>query len=604
LTDAIEPLTARRRNLVIALSAAVAVTRLFAVSHSMWDWDEALFCSALRHYDVASHHPHPPGFPLFFALANLARLVIRDDFHALRAISVISSFFVFPATFAVARSLRMHFRACVIAASLFAFLPNVWFWGGTAFSDMLALVTSLAGIALLLRDDEQRWTYIAGCVLFAATMLVRVQNVLLLWPWALATWRRVRSGRVHDAFAGTALIVVLVAIGYGIAAKLTGFEPYIQGVLWHQHYVATVDGSLNPSRIPMRYLLHDFAIDPFESRSASAAMALFAVVALLRPRRRHLDAALTFLPNFFLAWFLLNPTGISRLSLGYITLNALLAGDGIVVAGYFLARRARTAGRERVALALQALFAAVIIGRYVIWVRAGLHEVHTTDSPPVQAMRWIRANVPHGGKIYMARGLEPFTDYFLQRDYNVVPVDDGFDPTTAPLEANTYYAADRPSPVAQAMNFRRPRKRLWALFNRRYFEASVVPVGGWMKFAAGWYDAEEGADGDRWRWMGGESHTLLQPFGCRAALGVTFTLPLDAEPAPVVTIALDGRVIDRFVPRAADVERTYLVPSRSATSDELVLSVDHVMNPARLHHGDDSRDLGLQLHRLVWKAAP
>jgi hypothetical protein len=154
------------------------------------------------------------------------------------------------------------------------------------------------------------------------------------------------------------------------------------------------------------------------------------------------------------------------------------------------------------------------------------------------------------------------------------------------------------------MNFRRPRKRLWALFNRRYFEASVVPVGGWMKFAAGWYDAEEGADGDRWRWMGGESHTLLQPFGCRAALGVTFTLPLDAEPAPVVTIALDGRVIDRFVPRAADVERTYLVPSRSATSDELVLSVDHVMNPARLHHGDDSRDLGLQLHRLVWKAAP
>src|SRR3954465_8780767 len=99
----IEPLTRRQRTFVVARGLFVALTRLYAISHSMWDWDEALFATALHHYDVSQHHPHPPGFPLFFALAKLARIFITDDFHALRAISVVSSLLMFPAIFALAR---------------------------------------------------------------------------------------------------------------------------------------------------------------------------------------------------------------------------------------------------------------------------------------------------------------------------------------------------------------------------------------------------------------------------------------------------------------------------------------------------------------------
>src|SRR4051794_15568243 len=96
----IEPLTQRQRTAVIALGFFVALTRLYAISHSLWDWDEALFATALHHYDVSQHHPHPPGFPLFFALAKLARIFIHHDFHALRAVSVASSLLMFPAIFA------------------------------------------------------------------------------------------------------------------------------------------------------------------------------------------------------------------------------------------------------------------------------------------------------------------------------------------------------------------------------------------------------------------------------------------------------------------------------------------------------------------------
>ncbi len=600
---AIEPLTSRQRTCVIALGLFVALTRLYAISHSLWDWDEALFASALHHYDVSQHHPHPPGFPLFFALARFARIFIDDDFHALRAISVASSLLLFPAIFALARSLRFRFRTCITAATLFCFLPNVWYWGGTGFTDELALVTSLAGAAFLLRDDRKRSTYILGCIFFAATMLVRAQNVLLAWPWMVASWRRWKTGDRRDVFAGTALIIVLVLTGYGIAAELTGVDDFIAATKEHQYYVATVDGALNPVRKPMQLLLHDFLFDPFESRSASTAMFVFALLAFCRPRRAQLDIVLTFEPNFLLAWFFLNATGISRLSLGYIAANALLAADGMDVAATFITSRLQAVPRERLAIALQTVFAAIIVGRYVFWVRPALREVRHTDSPPVQAMRWIREHVPPGGSIYAAQGLEPFGAYFLP-DYKVIDVPGNFDPSTVHAEKNAVYVADRPSFEAQAVNFRRSHTRLWALFNRRYFEASVLPMAGWIKFGAGWYGQEEGDEGKEWRWMGAESHTLLGPLAHRARLEFGATFPLQAEPPPTVTVTLDGRVIDRFVPKQADVQRLYVVDSRSGAPDELVFSVDHVMNPSRSHTGNDPRDLGMQLHRILWKSAP
>src|SRR5688500_15714173 len=59
-----------RRAIVIA-TAVVAFTRLLALARGPWDWDEMLFLLGLRDYDVALHHPHPPGFPLFVLAAKL-----------------------------------------------------------------------------------------------------------------------------------------------------------------------------------------------------------------------------------------------------------------------------------------------------------------------------------------------------------------------------------------------------------------------------------------------------------------------------------------------------------------------------------------------------
>src|SRR5437763_2654394 len=115
LTLPLSPLTARQRTAFGLLALVCAATRFLAMARSLWDWDEALFCLGMRAYDVTSHHPHPPGFPVYIALGKLVRLLLHDDFRSLQAINLVAGMLVFPAVFMLARELRMRFATAAIA---------------------------------------------------------------------------------------------------------------------------------------------------------------------------------------------------------------------------------------------------------------------------------------------------------------------------------------------------------------------------------------------------------------------------------------------------------------------------------------------------------
>ena len=140
LTQPPPALTPRQRLAFWALASICAATRFLAMARSLWDWDEALFCLGMRSYDVTSHHPHPPGFPVYIALGRIVRTVIPSDFRALQAVNLVAGMLVFPAIFLLARELRFRFVTAAVAGALCAFFPNVWFFGGGAFSDIPSLV--------------------------------------------------------------------------------------------------------------------------------------------------------------------------------------------------------------------------------------------------------------------------------------------------------------------------------------------------------------------------------------------------------------------------------------------------------------------------------
>jgi hypothetical protein len=86
------PMTRAQKNVVITLTILIALTRLVAVAHSLFDWDEALFTLGVREYNVMDHHPHPPGYPLFIAAAKIVHLAGIPEFRAIQVVVVLGAF--------------------------------------------------------------------------------------------------------------------------------------------------------------------------------------------------------------------------------------------------------------------------------------------------------------------------------------------------------------------------------------------------------------------------------------------------------------------------------------------------------------------------------
>ena len=576
----------REKQLVLAISLVIALTRLMALSRSMWDWDEGLFAMSLHDYNVSAHHPHPPGFPLYVAAGRLVRLVIHDDFRALRSVELLASMCLFPAMFGLARAMKFPFAIAVSAGVLLAFLPNVWFYGGTAFSDVFNLVLLIAGLALLF-DDR----LVPGTIVFALSLLVRPQNVVCAYPWFRAAWR---NRRWRDIAVAAALAIVIVAVGYGIAAYATGWRDYVGAVRSHQHYVTVIDGYANPARPPSWTLFPLFAIDPFDAGPRMVVFFALAVVALVIPKRRDVEALATFGPMLLFVLFMLNPSGSSRLSLEYMPLLALLAADGIARLAGGIAVIVR---RPRAALVVQAIGVVAMAGSLASWSLAPLREVKSHDSPPVQAMKWVREHVPVGSTLFIDGGYSPLADVYL-RSYDAHFVDGEDALAKLPPLRNAWYVGDHPSNSATAVNFSRPRKKLFALFTRRYFESSVRPIAGTIRYVDGWYD-EEGSGADTWRWMGRRARLVLQPIAGGGELRFSANVPLDAEAPPTLRVSIDGRVVDDFVVSTRAFTRRYDVPPSDA-AHEVVFDLSNAVNPARQHLGGDTRDLGMQLRTISW----
>jgi hypothetical protein len=437
------PLTRNERIAVWILAILTAVSRWPAVSRTLWDWDEALFALALRDYDVTAHHPHPPGFPLFIALAKaIHALTPLDEFHALQCIAVGASLFVFPAMFFLARHLRMSPFASMAAALLLAFFPNVWFFGGTALSDVPSLVLVLVASALLLRGNV-----IAGAIVLGIAAGFRPQNLLIGFVPMLIALRHQR----RRALVGGAIVAAIVALSYGAAAwNSGGWDAYRGAITKHEQYIRAIDSFLSPVRPGLIQVADDFFVRPYRAPVINVVITLLAAIGLLRLRRSALLPLLIFGPFLLFAWLYLDFHSASRFSIGYMPLFALLAANGIPLRGR--------------AVTLSALMALLIV-----WTWPALRVAHTTMSPPVAAIEHIRANVDRTSHVlYVDDRLAAHADLLLpEYERVVVRVVSGTDPRAVLLREGA-------SAARGAHNFTRERSGpLAGIARKRYFEVSL-----------------------------------------------------------------------------------------------------------------------------------
>jgi len=559
-------LTPRQSLAFVLILLGCAASRFLAMSRTLWDWDEALFCLGMRSYDVTSHHPHPPGFPVYIALGRIVRVVIHSDFRALQAINLAAGMLVFPAIFVLARELRLSFVTAATAGALCAFFPNVWFFGGGAFSDIPSLVLVVLAVAFLFRGCRDANSYLIGAALLALAAGIRPQNFLIgLAPGILATWYRARAAWRDVVFA--ALIgTVTVGVAFGGAMAATGgYRPYLDAAKEHGEYITRVDSFRSPSRPPLWRLFDRFFIKQYESLALSfitSVLVGIAIAGAIASRDAAMGwLALTFGPFALLAWMMLDRYSINRFSIGYCPLFAILAAEGIRRLTRFWPRGEAVAG-------------AALIGSFFVWTLPALATVRNTDSPSVLAVQSIpqHLNVERD-ELFVARDMDPFFQYLLPR-YPFVHV---LDKHAVPLSAG----ARRPWVLAEADLsdqgedvFHRERGHLWNIARRHYFDAGVVPVTFLPQFVSGWFPPERHGFLESRR-MQAHSVTRLPPSTGETILRIQYRIPA-ASPAarPTLTISLNGHIVDRVIATSDDDDRTWhITPAASGQANILDLTI-------------------------------
>lgn len=453
-----------RTTTVIAV--LIAVSRWPAVAHSIMDWDEAQFVSAVRDYDVLAHHPHPPGYPLFIALAKLFYLMGVDEFRSLQTVVFIGSALLFPAALMMAREMRFDLATSVIGAAMLAFLPNVWVYGGTGFSDVPALSCALFACAFLLRGAGSSRAFLAGGLLLGLAVAFRPLSLLTgMVPFVIGAAGRARAGSFRNIAASGAIVLVVGGGSYVAAALLSGsIAEYLQVVRAQSEWVRNVDSFRSDERPGLGQAARVFLLRPFDQPQQMDVLATLAVISLVVAiagrRRPPVLAALTFAPVAVVTWLTLDIHTPSRYAIAYLFGYCILAADAI---GVLTARSAA-----------QYVVAVVAIASMGLWTWPAIRTHAVQDSPAVAALKWADENAEPDDHIYVTSALMPHAaavlphrDLTLFEDGTLVLPDDG---------ARVLLVDWRLRPRGE--HFVWPREELWRVIRQRGFDASVVQLGG------------------------------------------------------------------------------------------------------------------------------
>ncbi|MEP6593165.1 MAG: DUF2723 domain-containing protein, partial [Acidobacteriota bacterium] len=171
--------------------------------HTLEDIDSINFALGIRHFDVARHQPHPPGYPVFIALGKVTTPLVRRlsaegaEARAMGLLSTLSGTALVGLLFVLFRALQRRTaaggggpggpgdRRAAWATLIVVASPLFWFTAVRPLSDMTGLAAAMAAQALILSvltGWRGRGALIAGALVAGVSIGVRSQNFLLTLP--------------------------------------------------------------------------------------------------------------------------------------------------------------------------------------------------------------------------------------------------------------------------------------------------------------------------------------------------------------------------------------------------------------------------------------
>ncbi|HVD92219.1 MAG TPA: hypothetical protein VNC21_08055 [Vicinamibacterales bacterium] len=221
-------------------SAGVALLLLFLFAHlallprTLEDIDSVNFALGVRHFDVARHQPHPPGYPVYIALSKVSTSVLRMvgvDAPAVRGLAIWSALggaAALPALLLFFRRLEERSTLAWCAAAVAAASPLFWFSALRPLSDMAGFAAAMWTLALVTGSPTGREVLVAA---FIAGMAIgiRSQTAVLTVPMLLLALWRARVARIRIGAAG-ACVMGALAWGIPLLAASGGMSAYLHAL--------------------------------------------------------------------------------------------------------------------------------------------------------------------------------------------------------------------------------------------------------------------------------------------------------------------------------------------------------------------------------------
>ena len=601
--------------------------RATALPASLWEWDEVGFARGMRDFDLAAHSPHPPGFPVFIALAKLLRMLLADDQTALIGVNLLFSSFLGVVLYLLYREFGLDRSTAIVGAVLCCLAPAIVVWSNAGRSDSPALVTGLTVIWLALRGRRSERALLGAALLCGLGAGIRVTIV----PFAGIVLSLVLLNRLYQrhwrAVIGSLLLVAGgVLLWYLPLVQATGWNEYQQILRTQSAFIAAHD-TIWSGQWTLAERLSAFLVRVWGEWRIAVVVnisAALGVVALIRVRHPSAPAeparcqsalfwiSASFVPLLVFTILVNSPTAAIVYSLPYIPFFTGLAATGIIGTLRLLFRASRQAPRPFATVAGAGL-AMVLAIVFILWSLPAARLLRREVSPPARAAEYLRRRFdPAQDKLYYDELLTQHAIYYFRAAgrseiEQFLPDEE--------LSLNLIYPENRDfrriyllstAPIPGLINQRfgwsagTGLERLKPLSFGRYLEVYLSEPGQARNvvWSSGWFEAES-LGPQSWRWMGKAGRVGLFNEADRMRLRIRGRLP---APEGRLSVRVDGREVGVLAEQEVDFSLPVEVKPGASWS-MLTLESDRTYIPKQNGEGSDERELGFQCFSIGWEMA-
>jgi hypothetical protein len=360
------------QRVLAALALIFALAHLPFLPTSLEDIDSVNFALGVRDFDVAAHRPHPPGYPVYIALAKFttaltglavdgaASTIEARSLGLLSLIGGVAAIFLLYRVFAALsrnRSAASFDVTAFAATAVTVCCPLFWYLAVRPMSDLPGLAFALGSQACLMlawsrqrpgADGDRRLgpdalaasgrMIVAGAFLAAFAIGVRSQTMWLTIPLLLLVlFDRIGRG-VAGAMLGGGTMFVAGGLLWGIPLLMAsgGLNAYLSalGTQAGEDFTSGEMLYTNPSPRAAAFALMRTFVFPWDATALAAvvlALAAVGVVQLLLRDRQSLAPVLALAVPYLIFHLLFQDTSFVRYALPFVPVTAFLAVRGTML---------------------------------------------------------------------------------------------------------------------------------------------------------------------------------------------------------------------------------------------------------------------------------